>query len=295
MPIEPEAEPATIRNRYAGARRNADWTIDQDWPSYSAREHDRWRRLFERQAKLLPGRACEEFLEAKARLGLSRDGIPDFAILSEKLSALTGWRVVPVAGLIPDEAFFDLLADRRFPAAAFIRPEAELDYLEEPDVFHDVFGHVPLLANPDYAAFLEAYGKGGRRALERGQLHNLARLYWYTVEFGLIKTTDGLRIFGAGILSSPAETIFALEDASPNRVAFDLERVMRTKVIIDDFQQTYFVIDSYAQLLQDCYQDFAAVYERLRSGPEFEPHALADGDRVIAKGDFHYFRAKGAA
>ena len=126
-------------------------------------------------------------------------------------------------------------------------------------------------------------------------MHNLARLYWYTVEFGLINTPDGLRIFGAGILSSPAETIFALEDASPNRVAFDLERVMRTKVIIDDFQQTYFVIDSYARLLQDCYQDFDAVYERLRSGPEFEPHALADGDRVITKGDFRYFRAKGAA
>ena len=196
--------------------------------------------------QIAAGSRLRKNFEARARLGLSHDGIPDFAILSEKLSALTGWRVVPVAGLIPDDAFFDLLADRRFPAGAFIRPEAELDYLEEPDVFHDVFGHVPLLANPDYAAFLEAYGKGGRRALERGQLHNLARLYWYTVEFGLINTPDGLRIFGAGILSSPAETIFALEDASPNRVAFDLERVMRTKVIIDDFQQTYFVIDSYA-------------------------------------------------
>jgi phenylalanine-4-hydroxylase len=288
-------KPSKPRNRYADARRNADWTIDQNWASYSAEEHDRWNRLFARQAKLLPNRACDAFLEAKARLELSRAGIPDFADLSNRLCALTGWRVVAVAGLIPDEVFFDHLANRRFPAGAFIRPEEELDYLEEPDVFHDIFGHVPLLANPVYAAFIEAYGKGGRRAIERGQLHHLARLYWYSVEFGLMATPKGLRIFGAGILSSPAETIFALEDASPNRVAFDLERVMRTKYIIDDFQQTYFVVDKFEQLLDDCYQDFGALYDRLRSAPEFEANELAGSDRIIAKGDFHYFRAKGKA
>lgn len=289
------AEPGSPRNRYANARRNEDWTIDQNWSSYSAQEHDRWRRLFERQAKLLPGRACEAFLEAKAMLGLSAAGIPDFADLSDRLSALTGWRIAPVAGLIPDDAFFDHLANRRFPAGAFIRPEAELDYLEEPDVFHDVFGHAPLLANPVYARFLEAYGKGGRRALERGQLHNLARLYWYTVEFGLIAAPEGLRIFGAGILSSPAETIFSLEDNSPNRIGFGLERVMRTKYLIDDFQQTYFVIDSFEKLLHDCYQDFGTLYDRLRAAPDIEAHALIENDRIITKGDFHYFRAKGKA
>jgi len=286
------AKPLNPRNRYADARRNADWTIDQNWASYSPEEHGRWDRLFARQAKLLPNRACEAFLEAKARLELSRAGIPDFADLSSRLASMTGWRVVAVAGLIPDDVFFDHLANRRFPAGAFIRPEAELDYLEEPDVFHDVFGHVPLLANPVYAAFLEAYGKGGRRAIERGQLHNLARLYWYTVEFGLMTTPKGLRIFGAGILSSPAETIFALEDASPNRVAFDLERVMRTKYLIDDFQQTYFVIDSFQQLLDECYQDFSTLYDRLRWVPELEAHELVGGDRIIAKGDFHYFRSR---
>jgi phenylalanine-4-hydroxylase len=284
-------KPLNPRNRYAEAPRNSDWTIDQNWASYSPEEHDRWNRLFARQAKLLPNRACEDFLQAKARLELSRAGIPDFADLSGRLSAMTGWRVVPVAGLIPDDVFFDHLANRRFPAGAFIRPEAELDYLEEPDVFHDVFGHVPLLANPVYAAFLEAYGKGGRRAIERGQLHNLARLYWYTVEFGLMTTPEGLRIFGAGLLSSPAETIFALEDTSPNRVAFDLERVMRTKYLIDDFQQTYFVIDSFQQLLDECYQDFSALYDRLRSAPDIEAHELVGSDRIIAKGDFHYFRS----
>ncbi len=280
------------KNRYAGAARDKDWTISQHWESYTAEEHERWNRLFARQSALLPGRACNEALEAMKTLELSRSGIPDFKDLSARLAAITGWRVVAVAGLIPDDAFFEHLANRRFPAGAFIRPEHELDYLEEPDIFHDVFGHVPLLANPVYATFLEAYGKGGRRAIERGQLHNLARLYWYTVEFGLVRAPEGLRIFGAGILSSPAETLFSLCDSSPNRIAFDLERVMRTKYIIDDFQQTYFVIDSFEKLLEDCYRDFAPVYDRLRAAPDIEALALAEGDRIVSKGDFHYFRAK---
>ncbi|MFY9655854.1 MAG: phenylalanine 4-monooxygenase [Methylocystis sp.] len=286
---------ATVKNRYAGARRNVDWTIDQDWSSYSSLEHDRWDRLFTRQAKLLPGRACEAFLNAQARLELSRGGVPDFADLSWRLSALTGWSVVAVAGLIPDDAFFEHLANRRFPAGAFIRPEAEFDYLQEPDVFHDVFGHVPLLADPVYARFLQAYGEGGRRALGLGQLHNLARLYWYTVEFGLMRTPDGLRIFGAGILSSPAETVFSLEDPSPNRVAFMLERVMRTKYIISDFQQTYFVIESFDELLRDCDQDFGALYDSLRAALDIEAHELTPQDRILTRGSFAYFRSKGFA
>lgn len=290
-----EAGSSVPKNRYAQAKRHADWTIDQDWPSYSAEEHDRWNRLFARQSKLLPGRACKEALDAMQSLELSQSGIPNFAELSDRLAAITGWRVVAVAGLIPDDAFFEHLANRRFPAGAFIRPERELDYLEEPDVFHDVFGHVPLLANPVYASFLEAYGKGGRRALDGGQLYNLARLYWYTVEFGLMQTPEGLRIFGAGIMSSPAETVFSLEDSSPNRLDFDLERVMRTKYIIDDFQQTYFVIDSFHRLLEDCYQDFGPLYDRLRLATDIEAHELVDGDRVLTKGDFHYFQAKGKA
>jgi phenylalanine-4-hydroxylase len=282
-----------VKNRYATAPRNADWTIEQDWSSYSSQEHGRWDRLFARQAKLLPGRACEAFLDAQAKLELSRRGVPDFADLSQRLSALTGWSVVAVAGLIPDDAFFEHLANRRFPAGAFIRPEAEFDYLQEPDVFHDVFGHVPLLADPVYARFLQAYGEGGRRALGLGQLHNLARLYWYTVEFGLMRTPAGLRIFGAGILSSPAETAFSLEDPSPNRVAFMLERVMRTKYIISDFQQTYFVIESFEELLRDCAQDFGSLYDRLRAAPDIEAHELTPQDRILTRGSFAYFRAKG--
>ncbi|WP_166141743.1 phenylalanine 4-monooxygenase [Methylosinus sp. RM1] len=283
------------KNRYADAPRRADWTIEQNWPSYSAAEHDRWSRLYARQAALLPGRACDEYLAAMDALALAPAGVPDFDVLSARLSALTGWRVVPVAGLVPDDVFFEHLANRRFPAGAFIRPEEELDYLEEPDVFHDIFGHVPLLANPVYARFLQAYGEGGRRALARGQLANLARLYWYTVEFGLLATPAGLRIFGAGILSSPAETVFSLEDSSPNRIGFDLERVMRTNYIIDDFQQCYFVVDGFERLLEACYRDFGPIYDRLRSEADLAPHEIAPGDALITRGDFHYFRGEAHA
>ncbi|MDX2410868.1 MAG: phenylalanine 4-monooxygenase, partial [Woeseiaceae bacterium] len=219
----------------------------------------------------------------------SSGGIPNMERLSDRLEKITGWRVVPVVELVPDDVFFDHLANRRFPAGAFIRPEEEFDYLEEPDIFHDIFGHVPLLANPSYAKFMEAYGKGGQRALQLGQLHNLARLYWYTIEFGLLQTAQGLRIFGAGILSSPQESVFSLEDASPNRVAFDLERIMRTKHIIDDFQQTYFVIDSFEQLLESCYADFTDVYQPVKSQTEIEAHEIMSDDKVLHRGTHAYF------
>ena len=171
----------------------------------------------------------------------------------------------------------------------FIRPEAEFDYLQEPDIFHDIFGHVPLLANPVFADFMEAYGKGGQRAMRLGQLHNLARLYWYTVEFGLIREDEGLRIYGAGILSSPQETVFALEDDSPNRIGFDVQRLMRTKYIIDDFQQTYFVVDSFEALLDTCYKDFGSVYADVKGQPDYEAHEIAPGDDVLHRGTHAYF------
>jgi phenylalanine-4-hydroxylase len=282
------------KERCGLARRASDYTIDQGWEEYRPDEHRRWDRLFARSCEVLKGRACAAFLDAVAPLELSPSGIPDMGALSDRLERLTGWRVVPVAGLVPDEVFFEHLANRRFPAGAFIRSEAEMDYLEEPDIFHDIFGHVPLLANPAYAAFMEAYGKGGRRAITRGQLHNLARLYWYTIEFGLIRQGGDLRIFGAGIMSSTAEAVFALDDLSPNRIAFDLSRVMRTKYIIDDFQQTYFVIDSFESLLDQCYHDFTALYDELRALPDIEAHALIEGDEVITRGSMAYFRKKRA-
>ncbi len=282
-------------NRYSDAPRNDDYTIDQRWETYSDEEHDRWTRLFRRQQQVLPGRACHEYIHAIRQLDLSAEGVPHMGRLSEKLGKLTGWSVVPVAGLVPDDVFFDHLANKRFPAGAFIRPESEFDYLEEPDVFHDIFGHVPMLAVPVFAEFMQAYGKGGMRALELGQLQNLARLYWYTVEFGLVKSPEGLRIFGAGILSSPHESVFSLEDDSPNRVAFDLSRIMRTKHIIDDFQQTYFVVDSLEQLLESCYEDFGDVYRQVRSQPDFEAHEIVAGDVVLHEGTREYFQHKRAS
>ncbi len=282
----------TSKNRYADAPRNPDFTIDQRWETYTPEEHDRWDRLFAKQREVLPGRACTQFLEAVDELELSRSGIPNMEELSDRLEKMTGWRVVPVTDLVPDDIFFDHLANRRFPAGAFIRPEEEFDYLEEPDIFHDIYGHVPLLANPVFADFMEAYGKGGNRALELGQLKNLARLYWYTVEFGLLRTTEGLRIYGAGILSSPHESKFSLEDDSPNRVGFNLPRIMRTKHIIDDFQQTYFVIDSFEQLLETCYKDFGDIYASVRGLPDYEAHDIVPGDEVITRGTREYFLAK---
>ena len=277
-------------NRYRNALRNSDFTIDQDWASYSPQEHDRWDRLFKRAQATLRDRACEEFIATTSALQLSESGIPDMEKLSDRLEKITGWRVVPVTDLVPDDIFFDHLANKRFPAGAFIRPEEQMDYLEEPDIFHDLFGHVPLLANPVYSDFIQAYGKGGRRAMQLGMLPKLARLYWYTVEFGLIRTPRGLRIFGAGIMSSATESIFALEDPSPNRIAFNLERVMRTKYVIDDFQQTYFVIDSFETLLTECYQDFAPIYQRLRTASDLEAKELVDADQVLHKGNLNYFR-----
>jgi phenylalanine-4-hydroxylase len=281
------------KNRYHGAPRAADFTIDQAWETYSPAEHDRWDRLFRRQKEVTKGRACRPALEAMETLELSPSGIPHMGRLSDRLETITGWRVVPVAELVPDDVFFDHLANRRFPAGAFIRPEEEFDYLQEPDVFHDIFGHVPMLANPVFADFMEAYGKGGQRAMRLGQLHNLARLYWYTVEFGLIEEEGSLRIYGAGILSSPQETVFALEDASPNRIRFDLKRLMRTKYIIDDFQQTYFVIDSFEALLDACYQDFGDVYSAVKSLPDFAANEVAPGDRILQKGNHAYFERGG--
>jgi phenylalanine-4-hydroxylase len=267
--------------------------VDQDWSGYTEAEHHVWITLYERQAALLPGRASEPFLNGLEALDLHRTGIPDFARINEELNRLTGWTVVAVPGLVPDEVFFDHLANRRFPAGRFIRKPEQLDYLQEPDVFHDVFGHVPMLTNPTFADYMQAYGQGGRRAMSLGRLHNLARLYWYTVEFGLLQTPDGLRIYGAGIVSSHAESIFALDDPSPNRLGFDLERVMRTPYRIDDFQQAYFVIPSLQALLDATLQDFAPIYSRQAEAPDIPIAAIEPSDRVFTRGTQAYALAGG--
>jgi phenylalanine-4-hydroxylase len=276
----------------AGKPSRPDWTIDQEWERYTAEEHAVWKVLFERQTKLLPARACEEFVQGMRALPIGADAIPDFRRLNDVLSKRNGWQIVAVPGLVPDEVFFDHLANRRFPAGQFIRKPAQLDYLEEPDVFHDVFGHVPMLMNPVIADYIQAYGIGGLRAQKLGVLQYLARVYWYTVEFGLVLQPDGLRIYGSGIVSSRTESIFALDDSSPNRVRFALERVMRTRYRIDDFQETYFVIGAIDELLELASIDFAPVYERVKRQPDLQPGDVLPGDRVVARGTGSYHRAK---
>ena len=266
----------------------ADWTIDQGWEHYSASEHAVWQTLFERQSRLLPGRACDAFVDGMRRLPIGAERIPDFRRLSEVLMHTTGWQIVAVPGLVPDEVFFDHLAHRRFPAGSFIRQPGQLDYLEEPDVFHDVFGHVPMLMNPVIADFVQAYGVGGLRAQALGVLPLLARVYWYTVEFGLVQQPGGLRIYGSGIASSLTETVFALEDPSPNRIGFDLERVMRTSYRIDDFQESYFVLDQLDDLLQLATIDFAPYYQRLQHQQVLLPGDLLSSDRLFQRGSGAY-------
>ncbi|MET0541175.1 MAG: phenylalanine 4-monooxygenase, partial [Variovorax sp.] len=254
----------------------ADWTIDQDWERYTAEEHGVWKTLFERQTRLLPSRACDAFVHGMSELPIGAEQIPDFRRLSDTLMQRTGWQVVAVPGLVPDEVFFEHLANRRFPSGHFIRKPHQLDYLEEPDVFHDVFGHVPLLMHPVIADYIQAYGEGGLRAQKLGVLDKLSRVYWYTVEFGLVQQKDGLRIYGAGIASSRTESVFALDDPSPNRLAFDLERVMRTRYRIDDFQESYFVLGGLDELLELAHIDFLPLYQRVEGLLEFEPGQLLD-------------------
>jgi phenylalanine-4-hydroxylase len=266
----------------------ADWTISQNWRAYTQVEHDTWDTLYARQMQILPGRASDAFMKGLKALDLNTGGIPDFALMNPKLKALTGWTVVCVPGLVPDDVFFDHLANRRFPSGQFIRKPDQLDYLQEPDIFHDVFGHVPMLTDPDFADYMQAYGKGGQRAQSLGMLKNLARLYWYTVEFGLMDEGDSLRIYGAGIVSSASESVFAIEDPSPNRIAFDLERIMRTDYRIDDFQQVYFVIPSIEALNDATLEDFGPIYERLKGQSDIAVDALQPYDRVITRGTQDY-------
>ena len=271
---------ATLVNRSG----RPDWSIDQDWPGYAREEHGIWRTLFARQAKLLQKRAAPEFLDGVARLGVAADGIPDFRRLNDVLGKATGFQIVAVPGLVPDDIFFEHLAHRRFPSTCFIRKPEQLDYIEEPDVFHDIFGHVPLLVNPVFADYMEAYGEGGLKALKQGALEKLSRLYWYTVEFGLIARSEGLRIYGSGIVSSKGESEYCLDHPGPNRLGFDLLRIMRTRYRIDAFQETYFVIDSFEQLFEATRPDFAPYYEELAKLPELEAGAVLPSDRVLHRG-----------
>ena len=264
------------------SKARTDHAIEQDWSAYPEDQHAIWRLLFERQQRLLVGRACREYLDGLQGLGVAAGGIPDFRRLSDILDRATGWRIVAVPGLVPDDVFFAYLAARRFPSTCFIRRRDQLDYLQEPDVFHDIYGHVPMLMNPIFADYMQAYGQGGLKALRLGHLPRLARLYWYTVEFGLIATQEGLRIYGSGILSSAGESVYSLDDSHPHRLGFDLRRVMRTQYHIDRYQETYFVIDDFQQLFAATRPDFAPIYREIAILPEIRAEAMLPGEREYA-------------
>ncbi|MFC0590041.1 phenylalanine 4-monooxygenase [Novosphingobium aquiterrae] len=269
--------------------------IGEDWIEpqqriYSSDEDAIWNDLYARQMDLLPGRAASAFLAGTQKLGLGRGGVPAFARLSEELGALTGWSVVPVPMLIPDHVFFWHLANRRFPAGNFIRTRETFDYIQEPDVFHDVFGHVPMLADPTYADYMQEYGRAGWKAMRYNRLKALGSLYWYTVEFGLILEGKDLRTYGAGILSGPAEAVFCLEAQSPNRIMLNVDRVMRTDYVIDDLQPTYFVIESFQDLYhQTVDRDFDRLYRSLAPGFTYANTAVIDIDDVLHRGSLEYF------
>jgi phenylalanine-4-hydroxylase len=270
-----------LRGDYS--RMRPDHTVDQAWEEYTPAEHELWRRLHARQMSLIPSHACDEFRDTLATLNFG-EGIPRFDVINRKLEAATGWKLVAVPGLVPDLTFFEHLAHRRFPVTVWLREPSEFDYIVEPDIFHDFFGHVPMLFNPVFAGYIQAYGKGGIKAHELGSIEKLSRLYWYTVEFGLIDTPQGLRTYGAGILSSGGEIGYCLESAEPNRIGFDLLRIMRTAYKIDTYQETYFVIRDFQQLFDATAPDFTPYYESLRGKPPYEPSAVLASDRVYHRG-----------
>jgi phenylalanine-4-hydroxylase len=275
MAVEPVVYGASERPpRGDYSRAGADYTCRQNYDGYTPADHDTYRRLYERQAALVPGRACDEFLAALPSLG-AKDRIPHFEEINDRLLRATGWEIVAVPGLIPEVPFFTLLANRRFPVTDWIRSVQEFDYIVEPDVFHDLFGHVPLLFNPIFADHMQEYGKGGLKAHRLGACELLSRLYWYTIEFGLIRQHDGLRAYGAGILSSPGELRHAVESPEPQRLALDIERVMRTRYKIDSYQQTYFVIGSVQELFDKTAPDFTPLYERVKGTAELAADAAA--------------------
>lgn len=265
-------------NQQADLEIAPDYTLAQPYRLYTNVDHSVWGTLYRQQLHVLQGRVCDEFFDGLRALNMQADSVPNFAQLNERLEQATGWRIVAVNGHVPDDVFFMHLSERRFPVTWWLRSQKKIEYLQEPDCFHDCFGHVPLLVNPIFADYMQAYGQGGLRALKLNQLSNLVRLYWYTVEFGLLKTPAGLRIYGAGIISSKTESIYALESDVPQRIGFDIERILRTQYKIDDVQKTYFVIDSFEQLMTETQKDFAPLYETLGQLPSFAPDARLSND-----------------
>jgi phenylalanine-4-hydroxylase len=283
IPAAPTRGSLELRGAYAHTA--PDYTVTQDWDKYTDDEHLIWRTLYLRQRALLERYAAPDVIAGLDALGIDAEHIPRFNSVNALLAEKTGWRIVAVPGLIPEEHFFAHLAAKSFPVSVWIRKAHEMDYLSEPDLFHDFFGHVPLLANPVFARFMQAYGAAGEKAQLHDAVNLLARVYWYTVEFGLINTPQGLRAYGAGILSSKGETVYSIESHEPNRIAFDLRRVMCTDYRIDNYQRLYFVIDGFEQLFHAGYNnDFGPLYDDIGPKPDIPPERLLPTDKVITQG-----------
>jgi phenylalanine-4-hydroxylase len=262
------------------------FVIPQFWDDYTPAHHALFNQLCKNQLQILPDLAHPDYIDYIKQMGFDKpNGIPKFEDINKKLQAATGWKIVAVPGLVPDEVFFGHLANRRFPVTYWLRSPEVAKYLPEPDIFHDLFGHVPMLMNPYIADFIEAYGKGGLKAAKiDGGLVKITRLYWYTIEFGLINTPDGIRIYGAGILSSETESKYAIQDMRPHRLKFDIKRIMQSDYHYYDLQETYFVIDSYQELVKQTKVDFRPYYEELRYKPMLNPKFLLDSDVIITRG-----------
>jgi phenylalanine-4-hydroxylase len=273
--LEEKSDGGKLRGDYS--RCDANYVVQQDWSAYTPEQHALWKKLYQRQAKLVPGRACDMFIDSLAKMDASEE-IPRFDRTTEALYKATGWELVAVPGLVPELTFFEHLANRRFPVTVWLREAHEFDYIVEPDVFHDFFGHVPLLFNPVFADYIQQYGQGGLKALKTDGLTHLARLYWYTVEFGLIESPQGLRAYGAGILSSGGEVEYCLTDPTPRRIPLDIERIMRTLYKIDSYQETYFVIRDFEQLFKATAPDFTPIYERLKGQEALPANTLLPGE-----------------
>lgn len=244
--------------------------MTQNYQKYTADDQAVWKLLFERQMERLPGRASQAYLDGIVATGFPNARIPDFERdLNPRLLPITGWRVVAVPGLIPNREFFELMADRQFPATTWVRSREQLDYLPEPDMFHDTFGHVPVLTNQSFCDFLAALSRIALGHVENPEaIDMISRLYWYTVEFGLIREPEGLRIYGGGILSSPGETVYSLESDVPKRRPYDVATLLQTPYIIDHLQEQYFVIDSYEQLFHSVPEIEARLEELLTANSQ---------------------------
>jgi len=261
-----------------------DWSMPQNWAQFSETDHARWRDFAAKQAKALEGLASDTFLEGVRALELDTLGVPEFDRWNDTLRAATGWEVVAVPGVIPNAPFFEMLAQRRFPVSNFLRQGQSFEYSDEPDMFHDVFGHMPMFIDPTFGEFMSAYGRAGIRAEKLGMSDWLGRLYLHTVEFGLIEERGSLRAYGAGLMSSHAETLHALTSDEPRRLRFDLPRLMRTQWPFDQFQPTYFVIESFDALLEEMETtSLKDVYGQVADAPLIPIGEADPSDQLYAK------------